>query len=284
VHHICAKLASRNVLKFTCFGKGPDDSPKSTGGLCNHPCNARPGCQYQSSFQDVNQYDTTIKIPYNLPAGRYTLQWAAIVGNETTPYYSCSKLQIVESGLSSVSCKSPPARNPKGAISRLGCQQVNKRQTRFAPIVSGVTFGDFCYVGRNRSRAGLIDDDIDVKPVNAGCDPRVSCALAAFPDQCQAAFGATQDSCKTQDLDEIKKPTCSVKPIECSPIVEPGSSCNFTAGFSQCSGSNYVQCIHGRWRARGCGKRKICNSLSPGAGFVNCRIYRPGFDKCPPFS
>jgi hypothetical protein len=45
-----------------------------------------------------------------------------------------------------------------------------------------------------------------------------------------------------------------------------------------------VQCIYGKWDARSCGEGKICNGLSPDAGFVNCRPYRPGFDKCIPTS
>ena len=45
---IAKKNFERNVMKFTCFGH--DARPeKYHNGECLHPCNARPGCQYQSS-------------------------------------------------------------------------------------------------------------------------------------------------------------------------------------------------------------------------------------------
>lgn len=39
----------RNVLKFTCYGH--DQRPgRYAYGDCKHPCNARPGCEYQSGM------------------------------------------------------------------------------------------------------------------------------------------------------------------------------------------------------------------------------------------
>ena len=39
----------KNVLKFTCYGH--DQRPgRYAYGDCKHPCNARPGCEYQAGM------------------------------------------------------------------------------------------------------------------------------------------------------------------------------------------------------------------------------------------
>jgi hypothetical protein len=54
-----------NVLKVTCFGY--DDRPnRFSFGSCNHPCNGRPGCEFQTNPADDQRYDTSITIPYNI--------------------------------------------------------------------------------------------------------------------------------------------------------------------------------------------------------------------------
>ncbi len=54
-----------NVVKATCFGY--DSRPgRYLSGNCNHPCNGRAGCEFQSNVTDNERYDTTITVPYNI--------------------------------------------------------------------------------------------------------------------------------------------------------------------------------------------------------------------------
>ena len=46
-----------NVLKFACYGKETRPNTFSTGD-CLHPCNARPGCEYQSSMYSNDSKST----------------------------------------------------------------------------------------------------------------------------------------------------------------------------------------------------------------------------------
>ena len=43
-----AQSYKNNVMKFACYGHDERPGQYRTGG-CMHPCNARPGCEYQSS-------------------------------------------------------------------------------------------------------------------------------------------------------------------------------------------------------------------------------------------
>ena len=48
----------KNVLKFTCYGH--DQRPgRYAYGDCKHPCNARPGCEYQAGIVSITE-----KLPY----------------------------------------------------------------------------------------------------------------------------------------------------------------------------------------------------------------------------
>ena len=47
-----AQSYKNNVMKFACYGH--DERPGRYGsGDCKHPCNARPGCEYQSSMTSL---------------------------------------------------------------------------------------------------------------------------------------------------------------------------------------------------------------------------------------
>ena len=46
------------------------------------------------------RYDTTIKIPYNLPEGVYILQYMSAMSAHKTFYYSCARLKVSKSFLS----------------------------------------------------------------------------------------------------------------------------------------------------------------------------------------
>ena len=45
------------------------------------------------------RYDTTIKIPYNLPEGVYILQYMSAMSAHKTFYYSCARLKVSKSFL-----------------------------------------------------------------------------------------------------------------------------------------------------------------------------------------
>ncbi|ORY02236.1 hypothetical protein K493DRAFT_208583, partial [Basidiobolus meristosporus CBS 931.73] len=169
-----------HVLKFTCYGH--DERPnKFQYGDCDHPCNARPGCEYQSNRNDTERYDTTITIPTNLKDGRYVLQWVALSASETRVYYSCSLLSITGG-------------NPELKCSRKGRASVAKCMPNdgdpLETISHGTKEGDFCY---EKDGLGNIDDRIWERPINADCDPRTGCVVTSDSEYCKSAIRGIQN-------------------------------------------------------------------------------------------
>ena len=129
------RINIRNVLKQACFGH--DERPgRYAYGDCIHPCNGRPGCEWQTSATDSERYDTSIKIPQNLADGRYVLQWVGLVGNAQSPYYSCSLLQVT-GGTPSLNCPSGTPIKTTTCL-RSGGSEVSR-------IMDGTSSGPFCY-------------------------------------------------------------------------------------------------------------------------------------------
>lgn len=161
----------KNVLKYACYGH--DQRPgRFAYGDCKHPCNARPGCEYQSDVEDVERYDTTISVPYNLKDGIYVLQWVSLVGNINGPYYSCAKLKV-SGGNPSMNCESRDG-IPTAKCHRSGGPPIDV-------ISKGTTKGKFCF---HKDRVGYIDDNIAQVPINRDCDPRITCQLSIW-DGCK---------------------------------------------------------------------------------------------------
>lgn len=159
-----------NVLKVACYGY--DMRPgKFLNGDCNHPCNARGGCEYQSNTSDIHRYDTTVAIPTNLPTGFYILQWAALVGNGGI-YNSCARIFITNDALignctALTSISVPPCLRTAGGLSS-------------SVLLDGCKMGLFCF----GSGGNNVDHNIAQAPVNINCDPRASCNLAIYSNTC----------------------------------------------------------------------------------------------------
>lgn len=166
----------QNVIKVACYGN--DQRPgKTLYGDCIHPCNARPGCEYQADVSDTERYDTTITVPTNLKDGVYILQFASLVGNIQQPYYSCAKLTVT-GGNPSLKCTSnkPPTIYK---CFRSGGPPMNK-------ITDGIKRGSFCY---HSDKIGDVDDRILEVPINVDCDPRITCDNSINKKQCFAQKG-----------------------------------------------------------------------------------------------
>lgn len=162
-----------NVVKYACFGHderfGEFQDP-----TCNHPCNARGGCEYQTDLEDVNRYDTTIAIPTNLDDGLYVLQWKAVPGTRTSYYYSCAVLHI--QGGSSRQHPCTPARLKLPACARAS------EGLDLEEFVSTDEAGAFCYDSDNGND---VDHNIGKLARNYMCDPRQSCVIASSQESCQ---------------------------------------------------------------------------------------------------
>ncbi|XP_004342896.2 chitinase [Capsaspora owczarzaki ATCC 30864] len=191
-----------NVLKMACYGH--DQRPgRYQYGDCIHPCNGRGACAYQSEIDDVERYDTTITIPTNLADGVYSLQWVGLVGNAGTPYYSCAKLKVT-GGNPAMSCPAP------ATIPAYTCLKSESGAPSSA-IMTGTSAGSFCY---HSSSQGAIDDNILQVPINANCEPRLTCALSVNAATCQAEFAGVADETNPQRTDcgvitPPPAPTCS---------------------------------------------------------------------------
>ncbi|XP_028393958.1 uncharacterized protein LOC114518207 isoform X2 [Dendronephthya gigantea] len=184
----------RNVLKFTCYGH--DQRPgRYAYGDCKHPCNARPGCEYQSERDDVERYDTTLTIPYNLKDGVYVLQWISLVGNIKEPYYSCVKLKV-SGGNSNLNCHSNDP-IPTAKCHRSGGPPMDV-------ISKGTTRGKFCF---RKDGVGHVDENVRQVPINVDCDPRITCQLSIW------------DGCKNE-LTGIENPW-NPRQKNCGSIVPP---------------------------------------------------------------
>eukprot|EP01135_Chromosphaera_perkinsii_P001787 Nk52_evm56s210 gene=Nk52_evmTU56s210 len=178
-----AELYKQNVLKGACYGyDGSVASNFLSQGECFHPCDARPGCQWQASENDFERFDTTIAIPYNLDDGFYSLQWVALVGNGGTPYYSCAKLQVT-GGNSAMSC----ARS--GAAKAYACAKSNAGAPS-SVILGNTKAGDFCFA---QNGLGDIDSTIAQRPINYDCDPRTSCSLSVNAQSCAENLSGIAD-------------------------------------------------------------------------------------------
>lgn len=50
-----AQSYKNNVMKYACYGHD-ERAGKYQYGDCKHPCNTRPGCEYQSSKKTFENY------------------------------------------------------------------------------------------------------------------------------------------------------------------------------------------------------------------------------------
>ncbi len=171
------------VIKMACFGSDQRYGRlDNVTGFCNHPCNGRPGCHYQENTDDIERYDTTIGIPINLEEGVYVLQWKALVGNDPTPYYSCSKLYIVGGDPKISNCTPPPIRG-------LNCR-VTSDGPKPLSLMKESNYGGFCFLAApgfgNQISSNQVDSTIKwIEPANRACDARRTCALAEIVGQCE---------------------------------------------------------------------------------------------------
>ena len=122
-------------MKVTCFGHD-QRAGRFSFGSCNHPCNARRGCEYQSKADDVERFDTTITVPFNID-GDYVLQMVAYVGVSLSPVYSCSRIKV--SGGDVTRACTPPAAIP----TPVACKNVGTFAVK--DIVVGSTAGAYCF-------------------------------------------------------------------------------------------------------------------------------------------
>jgi len=165
-----------NVLKFACYGH--DETIGVKFGDCVHPCNARPGCEFQRDVTDVERFDTTITVPTNLSPGLYILQAAQLVGNARTPYFSCSLLDV-SGGNPGLDCKSSDQPTTYNCIKSPAGAEISV-------LTTGTKRGDFCFLASGR---GEIDDRILEVPVNVDCDPREHCGLSVNNAKCKENIG-----------------------------------------------------------------------------------------------
>lgn len=167
------------VLKSACYGHDQRAGRyNSSIAECNHPCNGRPGCHYQSVSDDLERYDTSIGIPTNLPDGIYVLQWKALIATNPLPYFSCAKLRIT--GGSAEQLCAPPI--PRA----LDCRLADGGPKQNA-LIKNCLYGSFCFLGANR---GIYSNDVDasigfVEPVNKECDGRANCNNAKNKKKCE---------------------------------------------------------------------------------------------------
>ncbi|KAH6561015.1 hypothetical protein BSLG_010183 [Batrachochytrium salamandrivorans] len=166
---------NQSVLKLTCFGYDSRDGRYALGN-CNHPCDGRGGCSYQSNTTDNQRYDTTITVPYNLQNGDYVIQFTAFVGNSDTPIYSCSKITVA-GGNPSLVCPAAPSIAIPDCVVALAPD--------YNSLITDSLPGQFCY---QPDSAGDIDDNIAQIPVNVDCDPRISCSIALNQQSCLNDF------------------------------------------------------------------------------------------------
>eukprot|EP00111_Clytia_hemisphaerica_P017591 TCONS_00052069-protein len=170
-----AQAYKDNVMKFACYGH--DERPgKFQYGDCKHPCNGRPGCEYQADPEDVERFDTTIGIPTNLADGYYSLQVSMLVGNGGV-YNSCGKIKVT-GGNPSYNCWSSNRPVTNKCLRSGGPAR--------SVIESGTKRGDFCY-GLDGS-IGTVDDNISDVPINVECDPRVACSQSTNTALCYRDF------------------------------------------------------------------------------------------------
>ncbi|KAJ3044987.1 hypothetical protein HDV00_012407 [Rhizophlyctis rosea] len=189
----------RNVLKTTCFGYDQREG-RFAFGTCVHPCDGRPGCLWQSAESDDERYDTTITVPYNLADGRYVLQMVALPGNSPSPVYSCSLLSVT-GGTPDLNC---PA--PSNIPEATDCLKAAGPSLDVITTNVNAEAGAYCYASDGPSS---IDAAIADRPINAACDPRVSCDLSVNRDICR------------QDLSDIDNPlqpsqTCAHSTVQAS--------------------------------------------------------------------
>eukprot|EP01135_Chromosphaera_perkinsii_P010575 Nk52_evm13s2171 gene=Nk52_evmTU13s2171 len=188
-----SQVYKENVLKGACYGFDETiDSAMLARGECHHPCNARPGCEWQSDVNDIHRFDTTIAIPYNLADGDYVLQWVALVGSIDFPYYSCARLSVSGGNPQMGSCQR------SGQAKKYQCSKSGSGSAE-GVIFDGTKAGDFCF---SPTGLGDIDSTIAEKPVNHDCDPRVSCELAYRFDECAITLNGIANT-------EDPKQTCS---------------------------------------------------------------------------
>lgn len=216
-----------NVLKVVCYGH--DQRPGMFRfGDCKHPCNARPGCQYQSDVLDNERYDTTITIPFNLADGIYILQYKAAIGIELKPYYNCAKLRVT-GGDPSLDCTTDKA--PPVGPCRLGPPGAG---LPLSNLTKDAKLGDFCF---HPDKVGAIDDRIREVPINVDCDPRITCQVSVSPAVCKHELGMD----KIADAWDPKQPNCGVVKPPPPPTCDDGVQ-NQGEHAIDCGGPNCKAC------------------------------------------
>ena len=123
------------MLKVTCFGHD-QRTGRFSFGSCNHPCNGRRGCEFQSKSDDTERFDTTITVPYNID-GDYVLQMVAYVGVSLSPVYSCARIKVSKGDLSR-SCSAPATIPTPSSCRNVGTFVVND-------VTTGGKAGAFCF-------------------------------------------------------------------------------------------------------------------------------------------
>eukprot|EP00111_Clytia_hemisphaerica_P001833 TCONS_00005146-protein len=163
----------RNVMKIACYGHDQREG-KTRNGDCVHPCDGRPGCDYQADDKDIHRFDTTIGIPTNLEDGDYVLQVTMLVGNTGTPYNSCGRLRI-SGGNPNFDCVNSDPVLVYDCLKSGGPRPENS-------IGVGTKNGDFCY--NLDGTKGSIDARISQIPINVECDARLSCLNSVKAAEC----------------------------------------------------------------------------------------------------
>ncbi|XP_063679876.1 uncharacterized protein LOC134815293 isoform X1 [Bolinopsis microptera] len=155
---------------------------------------------------DGNRYDTTIKIPYNLPEGVYVLQYMSAMSAHKTFYYSCARIKI-SGGKPALPCK----RTGLAPVA-YGCMK--GMAVPLSKYEKDTKMGNFCF-----STSGLGDQDADIRkvPVNADCDPRITCQLSVQYKRCMEADNKMKDITNASDPKQVcsgdvrppPEPTCN---------------------------------------------------------------------------
>lgn len=162
-----------SVMKVTCYGH--DQRPGNTiYGDCKHPCNARPGCEYQAYEEDASRFDTTVKIPHNLADGDYVLQIKSAMSSHPHFYYSCAKISITGGNPNMKCAQDKLVVTPK-------C--LKGTSVPLSKYTKGAKPAQFCY---RTDGPGYIDADMYRVPKNAQCDPRITCAVSIDGKGCKS--------------------------------------------------------------------------------------------------
>ncbi|KAJ3091036.1 hypothetical protein HK102_001907 [Quaeritorhiza haematococci] len=170
-----------------------------------------------------------------------TLQTASQIGTDATnTYYSCAKLSVA-GGNPSLTCEKP------NRIPGQSCKEATTDGPSVDTFLSGAIAGAFCY---KPDATGDIDDDISAVPVNAACDPRVSCSLSVNAGLCNRELTGISDPTNPQQVcatDEFSQLISSLSTSNtsnlpsCLPPIARDRPEQFCAQFTQ--SCNSILCV-----------------------------------------